>query len=106
MFLKDDLHTVNLWESTKDVVSTIEIQGGVQDGSTYESWLTIPEALMTSEDWYTKIYARPITTNDALSALQQAIIHQMTAPHYEHYVDLNGWGEIHRPREHGPVSPQ
>ena len=97
IFLKDDLHTVNLWESTKDVVSTIEIQGGVQDGSTYESWLTIPEALMTSEDWYTKIYARPITTNDALSALHQAIIHQMTAPHYEHYVDLNGWGETIAP---------
>lgn len=89
--------TINLWETNGDLYSEIEIQGGITNGSTYDTWITIPELSGLSNTGSTRIYTRPIASLDAFSALKNAIISQMTRPHYEHYADLAGRGETIAP---------
>ncbi len=95
--LKHDAYTVNLWETVEDITSYILLHGGIVDGTNYESWVAIPGSFHRSEHDYTSIYVRPVLAYDALEVLRQAIMEQMSRAHYEHYVDLIGYGETIQP---------
>lgn len=88
--LRRDADTVNLWQTTHDLYSTIEIMGGVKDGAVYEKTVLIPELETMTDAARIRVYIRPMIERDAYSAIRWAIIQQMTATHYEHYLDWVG----------------
>ncbi len=99
LILDKNTDTLNLWETNEDLHSEIEVQGGINGGSTYDNWIVIPEIAGISEIGSIRVYARPISSYDSFSNLQRAIIDQMTRPHYEHHIDLAGTGETIAPGE-------
>jgi hypothetical protein len=93
VYLPQDLHGVNLWESTEDRTSEVAVYGGIVQGSTLDNRIAIPGQRFIAEEEIIRIYVRPIAAADAFAALRRSILQQMNGPHYEHYVDLIGWGE-------------
>ncbi len=97
IFLAKDHSTVNIWETVTDVFAKIEFHGGRTDGSIYEKVIEIPQLPNLSEEDSIRIYVRSINTTDVYLYLRKAITQQMNHTHYEHYIDLIGWGETIQP---------
>lgn len=91
--LHPDQYTVNIRENHQDIYSYITIECGIRNGFSYEKTITIHNVSKSAQQQHTQIYARPVSTPDVLAALERSIIQHMTVPHYEHYVDLIGYGE-------------
>ncbi len=97
LYLPRDLTSINLWETTHDLISRIEVRGGAIKGGVYLKSVEIPAIEPVCETPSTRIYVRPVNTSDAFQALRNAILQQMTTPHYEHYVDIHDSGETIQP---------
>ena len=93
VFLKEDSYTIDIWETTDDLYTSLEIHGGIVDGNTYQKWLSFPELNSVIPPNPLKVYFRFVTSLDVFSALERAITQQMHRPHYEHFIDLTGQGE-------------
>lgn len=91
--LRRDVDTVNLWQTTNDLYSTIKIMGGIKDGSSYDKTIEIPELEGVAGSSTIRVYVRPVTELDSYIALRRAVVQQMLAPRYEHYVDWLENGE-------------
>ncbi|RJP32403.1 MAG: hypothetical protein C4527_06095 [Candidatus Omnitrophota bacterium] len=94
-----DVSTVNLWQTVNDLAAGIEFHGGSIEGGIYTKTIDIPQLHNLSEKEIIRIYVRSINAGDVYKALRNAIIQQMTQPHYEHYVDLMDGGEFVQPGE-------
>ncbi|MGC9327710.1 MAG: hypothetical protein ACP5I1_08755, partial [Candidatus Hinthialibacter sp.] len=95
--LQRDDDVVNLWETSDDLFTEILIAGGVNQGSTYDWTIRIPALEDSVLDDAIRIYIRSLADSDAFEALRRAIVNQMKANHYEHYIDLMGRGETIQP---------
>jgi hypothetical protein len=91
--LQDDRFTINIWESTNDLFSVVELHGGITGETMLRKIIEFPELAGIPETPYTRVFIRPVTTADAFSALEKAIREHMAHPHFEHYVDLKEDGE-------------
>ncbi|MBI1388054.1 MAG: hypothetical protein GC154_06360 [bacterium] len=91
ILLKRDRFGVNLWRTSEDRYRTISIEAGLVDGEELHETLSVPE-LGAEVIGSSRVYARPIVTADAFYALRCAVLAQMSAPHYSHFVDWIGAG--------------
>ncbi len=95
--LIDDCYALNIWETNRDTAVQVQIHGGINDGGTYESIVTIPNRFYTAEVDTMRIYVRAVVSIDSIASLQKSIENQLSRPHYEHFIDLIGYGENIKP---------
>lgn len=97
IMLHPDQYTVNIRENHQDVYSWIEVECGIRDGASYEKVISIPNVIRSVQRVRTRIFARPVSTPDVYAALERSIVEHISTVHYEHYVDLAGYGENMQP---------
>lgn len=88
-----DASSVNVWKTTEDVFTSVEINAGLIQGEATRLVVDFPDVAFRSEADSIRIFARPISSWDGLAALRRAIRQQMKDPRYSRTVDLLGVGE-------------
>ncbi len=104
--LRRDTDVFNLWKTTTDRYSQVEIEGGGSDMQNYRWILDTLGQHNAPENACIRVYLRSIATPDAAAALRQAVVQQMETPHYEHFVDWTGNGETVKPGESVCFKPE